>query len=229
MGVAGLQGGDACDMSLALDLRVVQLLCSRICHDLAGPVGAVSNGLELAREMAESMDTEALDLVDLSARKMFERLRFFRVAFGFAQGAIRTQGEARDLVTPAVIGERCTFDWPEADPAGALPVGDQGLKLMLNLSLLAGECLPRGGEVTAAVAAQGDKTAITLTASGQGARLEEDVRRAIDLEATAEEITPKSAPGLLAGVLARHLGGSVSVDLTMTDRAVLAATVSPDG
>ena len=216
-------------MSLALDIRVVQLLCSRICHDLAGPVGAVSNGLELVREMAGTPDTEAMDLVGLSAGQMFQRLRFFRVAFGLALGAIRTTTEARDLVTPAVIGERCTFVWPGSEPDAALPVGDQGLKLMLNMSLLSGETLPRGGEVSATLAAEGDRTAISLASSGQGARVEDDVRRALSLQSTAEEVTPKSAPALLAGVLAQSLGGEVAIDESLDDRIVLSTTVSADG
>lgn len=216
-------------MSFALDIRVVQLLCSRICHDLAGPVGAVSNGLELVREMASSLDTEAMDLVDLSASQMFQRLRFFRVAFGLAQGSVRTSTEARDLVTPAVLGERCSFVWPGTETDASLPLGDQGLKLMLNMALLAGETLPRGGEVSAALAEQGDTTAISLAASGQGARMESEVRQALSLESTAEEVTPKSAPALLAGVLAQSLGGQIDIDESMTDRIVLSATVSADG
>jgi histidine phosphotransferase ChpT len=216
-------------MSLALDLRVVQLLCSRICHDLAGPVGAVSNGLELVREMAGTPDTEAMDLVELSAGKMFERLRFFRVAFGLAQGAVRTTTEARNLVTPAVIGERCTFVWPGSEPDAALPVGDQGLKLMLNMSLLAGETLPRGGEVSATLTPEGGRTTVSLAASGQGARVEDDVRRALSLQSAAEEVTPRSAPALLAGVIAQSLGGEVAIDESLADRIVLEATVSADG
>lgn len=216
-------------MTLALDLRVVQLLCSRICHDLAGPVGAVSNGLELAREMAGNMDTEALDLVDMSAGQLFQRLRFFRVAFGLALGSVRTTAEAKELITPAVLGERCTFVWPGSETDAPLPVGDQGLKLMLNLSLLAGETLPRGGEVSATLTEQGETTTISMAASGQGARLEDEVRRALLLQSTAEEITPKSAPGLLAGVIAQSLGGEITVDEAMTDRIVLAASVSAAG
>ncbi len=216
-------------MSLALDIRIVQLLCSRICHDLAGPVGAVSNGLELVREGAGSMDTEAMDLVELSASQMFQRLRFFRSAFGLAQGAVRTTGETKGLITPAVLGGRCTFTWPGSETDAALPLGDQGLKLMLNLALLAGETLPRGGEISAALAEQGEATMISLAASGQGARMEEEVRRALALESTAEEVTPKSAPALLAGVLAQALGGQISVDESMTDRIVLATTVAASG
>ena len=216
-------------MSLALDIRVVQLLCSRICHDLAGPVGAVSNGLELVREMASGPDTEAMDLVDLSASQMFQRLRFFRSAFGLAQGAVRTTNETKSLITPAVLGERCTFIWPGTEADASLPLGDQGLKLMLNLALLSGETLPRGGEVSAALAEQGEVTVISLASSGQGARLEDEVRRALSLECTAEEVTPKSAPALLAGVLAQSLGGQVAVDESMTDRIVLSTTVSSAG
>lgn len=213
-------------MSIALDIRVVHLLCSRICHDMAGPVGAVSNGLELAREMGDGIDGEALDLVDMSARQMFERLRFFRIAFGLAEGAIRTTAEARSLVTPAVLGERCSFQWDQDDSA-PMDVGDKGLKLTLNMSLLAGETLPRGGGVAAKFERSGDQCTILLQAEGQGARIEDEVRRAMALECAADEVTPKSAPALLAGVLAQGLGGSIKADVG-DDRVVLSATVAAE-
>ena len=214
-------------MSVALDIRVVHLLCSRICHDMAGPVGAVSNGLELARELGDGMDAEALDLVDMSARQMFERLRFFRIAFGLAEGAVRTTADARQLVTPAVLGERCSFQWDD-DEGAPLAVGDRGLKLVLNMSLLAAETLPRGGGITARFIRKDELTTIELQAEGQGARLEQDVRRAMSLECTADEVTPKSAPALLAGVLVQDIGGELLVDDGTPDRIVLSATVTSD-
>lgn len=69
-------------MTLALDLRAVELLCSRLCHDLVSPVGAISNGVELLTEMGP--DAEALTLVGQSAQAAANRLKFYRVAYGAA-------------------------------------------------------------------------------------------------------------------------------------------------
>ena len=35
------------EMDQQIDLRVAELMASRLCHDLVGPIGAVNNGLEL--------------------------------------------------------------------------------------------------------------------------------------------------------------------------------------
>src|SRR5690554_1680388 len=90
-------------MPVGFDLRVVHLLHSRVLHDLAGLVGVISNGLELARESGGSLDADAMQLVAMSARDLSERVRFFRVAFGLAPGAVKTLREGRELLTPAVI------------------------------------------------------------------------------------------------------------------------------
>ena len=72
------------------DLRLAQLLCSRLCHDLVGPAGAVNAGLELAEE--GEMDGDALELVTSSAAEVTRRLAFFRIAFGAAGGKASAVG-----------------------------------------------------------------------------------------------------------------------------------------
>ncbi|MBM3540521.1 MAG: hypothetical protein FJX51_00610 [Alphaproteobacteria bacterium] len=89
-------------MTLALDLRAVELLCSRLCHDLVSPVGAISNGVELLTEMGP--DEEALALVGQSAQAAATRLKFYRVAYG-AAGADLPPGELHDLMT-ALLQDR---------------------------------------------------------------------------------------------------------------------------
>ncbi len=45
------------------------LLCSRLCHDLLSPVGALNNGLELlADETDPAMRARCMDLLSESAR-----------------------------------------------------------------------------------------------------------------------------------------------------------------
>src|SRR5690606_41497048 len=66
-------------------MAVLELLCSRLCHDLVGPVGAVNNGLELVEEDPSSLD-DIMPLLTSSARQAWKRLDFFRIAFGFGGG-----------------------------------------------------------------------------------------------------------------------------------------------
>ncbi|MGL4445938.1 MAG: histidine phosphotransferase, partial [Alsobacter sp.] len=55
---------------LTLDsLDLAALLCSRVCHDVISPVGAIVNGLEvLEDEKDEAMRGFAQDLIKKSAR-----------------------------------------------------------------------------------------------------------------------------------------------------------------
>lgn len=89
------------DVSLsALDLAA--LLCSRVCHDVISPVGAIVNGLEvLEEEKDESMRAFAEDLIRKSARQASARLQFARLAFGAAGSA----GAAIDLGDAAQIAK----------------------------------------------------------------------------------------------------------------------------
>jgi len=71
---------------MQVDVRVAQLLCSRLCHDLVSPIGAVNAGLELLEEAADD-DGRALGLITTSAAEAARRLAFYRVAFGLGVGA----------------------------------------------------------------------------------------------------------------------------------------------
>lgn len=212
-------------MGVMLDMRVVQLLHSRLCHDLVGPVGAVNNGLELAGEMGGSLDSEAMDLVRSSARQVTDRLQFFRIAFGLALGAVKTNRDVKALLTPAVIGEKNQLIWPEEELEGDWPYGDQAVKLLLNMVHLAGECVPRGGEIEIFVEPEEGGAKITVTSAGQGARVEATVLEALLGRTAIEELTPRSAIGYLISRLADMSGGAMSVDYPRDDMVAIRAYV----
>jgi histidine phosphotransferase ChpT len=209
---------------IAFELRVVHLLHSRVLHDLAGPVGAVTNGLELAREA--SLDADAMQLVNDSARDMAERLRFYRVAFGLAPGAIKTLRETRDLLTPCVIGPRNKVIWPEADHATAWPYGDTALKLLLNMIALAVESLPRGGAIEVFIEQQGSSVGLIVTAGGQNVRLEAPTLSAIAGTAAVEQLTPRTVHGYYTARLAEAAGGRLSLDYPQENLLAIRATVA---
>ena len=107
--------------TVQVDLQVVQLLCSRLCHDLAGPAGAVHNGVELLEELGGE-DGAALGLVATSVEQLNGRLGFYRLAFGLggAGGRKPVLDEARDMARAFLSGGRTSLDWPDfADIANA--------------------------------------------------------------------------------------------------------------
>ena len=91
---------DTATKAAALDaLDLAALLCSRVCHDVISPVGAINNGLEvLEDERDEQMRGFALDLIRKSARQASAKLQFARLAFG-AAGSAGAQIDLRDAET----------------------------------------------------------------------------------------------------------------------------------
>ena len=99
----------------ALDpLDLAALLCSRVCHDVISPVGAIVNGLEVLEEEKDAdMRTFALDLIKKSAATASAKLQFCRLAFGAAgsAGASIDTGDA-ERVTRGLFGDdKIKLEW----------------------------------------------------------------------------------------------------------------------
>src|SRR4051812_40758706 len=111
-------------MSRPIDLRVLELLAARLCHDLIGPVSAIGNGVELLSEDDPEFLSEAVALVGDSARKANARLQFYRFAYGFGGGGMA--GPAPHLLVTEFFAEsRIECDYTEA--ARSLPIDQQKL------------------------------------------------------------------------------------------------------
>jgi histidine phosphotransferase ChpT len=186
-------------MGDAAELKVAGLLASRLCHDLVGPLGAVGNGLELVAEDG-GMAAEALALAQRSAKRATNRLQFFRYAFGAAGGEANFGlADARSLAV-GILNAETVLEWPEG-PAAGLPTGSG--RLLLNLLLLASECLPRGGRIR--VVALADRLAVEAT--GPQARLAPELKAAMSGTATPASVTARTVVAYYAGQLAAGLGG----------------------
>lgn len=183
------------------------LLCSRLCHDLLSPVGALNNGIELlADEHDPEMRARCLELLAESARASANKLKFFRLAFGAAGGfgdAVDTR-EARTAIEGLFGAEgRIQLGWMVAEPA--LPKG--AIKILLNLALIAGDALVRGGRLD--IAAEGGE--IVVRAEGPRLVLDPELRTALLGEVGEELVTPRAAAAWLVHVLARDQGGEIMV------------------
>jgi len=120
------------------------LLCSRVCHDVISPVGAINNGLELLDE--GGADADAMDLIRTSALNASVRLKFARLAFGASGsvGASIDTGEAERAAKDFAAAEKkteVTWTGPRAI------VAKNRVKLLLNLFLVAYSSIPRGGSI----------------------------------------------------------------------------------
>lgn len=196
-------------MTVTVELRVLHLLCSRICHDLAGPTGAVINGIELIQELGDDPDAEAMTLIASSARTASRRLQYHRVAFGLAQGAASSSDECRSLASELLEGSKIALEWRTGDANVGL--SDSASKLLLNMILLAIESLPRGGRIEVALVPQPDGVAATVLARGEGARPSEEVSMVSGDSVTVGDLTARTIFGYLAARLAED--SSTRIDL----------------
>ena len=203
-------------MSPKIDLRVAELLASRLCHDMVSPVGAVKTGVELYAEYGDDPDGETMALITQSAMKAAEKLQFFRIAYGSAGTAASgvSVTEALALIESVCGNKRTTIETDTLDDQP--PVG--AIKLMLNGAMLAGDCLPRGGVLRIGCGPEGGTGyAVRVAAVGERAGLDDELSAALSGEVDAEELTPKSAHAFYTSVLARGLDGGLAIETARPD------------
>jgi histidine phosphotransferase ChpT len=193
------------------EIEFAALMVSRVCHDLVGPLGAVVNGLEVLEDERDAgMRADALKLVTSSADQALARIQFMRIAFGAAgsAGAELDLGEIGRLVSALLQGGKVALEW---NVPGAY-WGKDWAKLLMNATLLAVECLPRGGTVTVEASADGAAPDFCIRAVSPYARLPEDVGKSIRGEPLA---SPPDARGIQP-VLTRKLSTVVGAGLIIS-------------
>jgi histidine phosphotransferase ChpT len=191
-------------------LDLAALLCSRVCHDLISPVGAIVNGLEvLEDDNDESTKTFALELIKKSAKQASARLQFCRLAFGAAgsAGAQIDLGDAEAVARGFLEDDKTKLSWNL--PRVLLP--KNRVKLLLNLLLLAGQTIPRGGTLTVTPVGEGESMGFQLNASGLNARIPQAVPALLSGTPAGEGVDAHAIQPLFAGMLARACGLQVGM------------------
>jgi histidine phosphotransferase ChpT len=198
-------------MSDTIELRVFHLLCAKLCHDLVSPVGAVSNGVELLRDMGPEDADEILALILDSSTKANNRLKFFRVAYGLASDSVRSDAEAKEITKGMMAGHGITLDWPLGS-AMVMPIAEDRVKLLLNVLLLAAEALPRGGTIAVRLDDAGGGLRIDIESTGEGAHLSPESLAGLAEQADVAAMTPRTVQGFFTARYARSLQSALEVD-----------------
>ncbi|MBS7804791.1 histidine phosphotransferase [Rhizobiales bacterium TNE-4] len=203
----------------ALDLAA--LLCSRVCHDVISPVGAIVNGLEvLEDEKDEAMRGFAQDLIKKSAKQASARLQFARLAFGAAgsAGAAIDTGDAENVARGFIGDERTQLSWDM--PRVLLPKNQ--VKLLLNLLVIAAGTIPRGGTIHVHGTVVDDRGTFTLSTQGPSARIPAHVEQLLAGQSEGGTIDAHGIQPYYTGLVARAVG----MDVTLTldgDKATIKA------
>jgi histidine phosphotransferase ChpT len=192
----------------ALDLAA--LLCSRVCHDLISPVGAIVNGLEvLEEEKDEATKTFALDLIKKSAGTASAKLQFCRIAFGAAgsAGAQIDLGDAEKIARGFLEDEKTKLAWNL--PRALMP--KNRVKLLLNMLLIAGQAIPRGGQITVDPIGSGDSMGFKVSAAGTNAKIIPATAALLAGETGPDSLDAHRIQPFYAGLLARDCGAKTGM------------------
>jgi len=211
----------------AIDLA--SLLCSRLCHDLLSPVGALNNGLELmADEQDPEMREKCLELLNDSARASANKLKFFRLAFG-AGGGFGDQIDTREAhsALEGLFGAegRVELGWLVEDDS--LPKG--AVKLLLNLALIAGDALVRGGRLDVGAEHGANGLELVIRAEGPRILLDPGLRETIVKGTSDGVVEPRAAGAWLAHELAELAKGEIRLSDPADEVLLIGVTLPSHG
>lgn len=208
-------------------IDLASMLCSRLCHDMLSPVGALTNGLELlAEEQDPEMRRRCFELLEQSARISADKLKFFRLAFGAAGGfgEMVSVQEPRSLIQ-GLLGDsgRTALNW--AVTGTQLP--KPGVKMLLNLAAIGIDALPRGGTLDIGAEQREGATEIVVRASGPKVVFDPVLGRALDGTLQADELTSRTVAAYMIHELAVAAGGGIQ--FAHTPEALVLGAVLPEG
>lgn len=197
------------DMSAAmLHPRVLELLASRICHDLVSPVGAVNNGIELMREMDADMADDALDLIESSIGQAAARLKLFRLAYGAAGSETLVGFQDIKATFEGWVGaSRTTVNWNGRTDFSDMPKGFA--KALLNVLVLAEECNP--GESRLDVYIDEDESAASVHAFGKRPALHTGMDECLKMDFAVDSIDARLVHAYVTGAFLKHFGLTLSL------------------
>ena len=195
-----------------LNLDFLQIMASKICHDLISPIGAVNNGIEFMEEMGADAFEDAAGLIKMSAGLASAKLQAYRIAYG-AGGADShiKPADVKDAIGLIIDSERKIIqDW-DPDPNMGVPDNHYErpagyCKLLICLLLMAMESLPKGGTLSV----QAENGTCTVTATGENAAFRKGILEALAQNVSASDLEPLQTHTALTGMIAAHYGFTIT-------------------
>ncbi len=210
----------------SIDFRILEILTSKICHDLISPIGAVNNGVEFMQEMGIEEAADGLDLIAFSAQQAGAKLHAYRMAYGAggADNSIKPEdvyNAIQDIIGP---DNKITQDWDKDAPIALnqetfeRPTGFA--KIFISALFLAIDSLPKGGILS--VTHEGDSD-FTVIAKGENAIFREGTHPALALETDADTLEPKNVHPYIMGLVAQQY--NFRITLSNIDQKSVSITV----
>ncbi len=197
-------------MSNINNVEILELMASKICHDLISPVGAISNGVEIMEELGGEVDSDIINLIAFSSVQANAKLKTMRMAYGVggSDANIKPQ-DVHDIFGEYLSGEnRISQDWtPNTDIAAEQKEGFAKM-LMLCLMLII-DALPKGGVISAK--SDGDNVTV-ISGKGDNAHFRDGYLHALENKTPSDQLSPKLIHAYITGLLARNYGFEITID-----------------
>lgn len=207
-------------------IDLAAMLCSRLCHDMLSPVGALSNGIELLTlETDPEMRANVMQLLEQSARISTDKLKFFRLAFGAAGGF----GERVDIEEPKALIEALIADKPGITINWALAganLAKPAVKVLLNFAQIGIDSLVRGGTLDIGAEIRNGASEIVVRAAGPKIAFDDTIGKALDGSLDRSELSSRTAAAHMIALLAEENGGGLQY--ARTDDALVLGAVLPE-
>ena len=209
-------------MSNEFQLRIAELMCSRVCHDLISPIGAINNGVEFLNERAEGGSGNSAELIVKCSKQALDKLSFFRAAFGVGgQEGMLQWAEIRAMLENCAVERHIKIIWNGDDGEIGKKIPKVLGKLLLNLIYLAIECLPRGGVVSVDETIINLPKTVELRIEGPKCILTDDVRSGLQPDLSVGVLSARNIVAYLAASFAASLGRSLEVTDQSTEKIVI--------
>lgn len=204
---------------MLIDVRVMELLASKLCHDLVSPVSAINNGVELIEDIGGSVVDEAMKLIGDSAGHASRRLRLFRIAYGRSGSEENISArDVRNIAENYIASGKVTLTWPEDQPCEKIASQRGYLKVLLNIIILSEEILAYGGAITLRGVTEGDEMGCRFEIVGRSARMTPQTEAALFGTALVDDLTPRTIQAYVTGRFADQAKLKLVFDQSITDR-----------
>lgn len=208
------------------ETKLAEMLCTRLCHDLTGPIGAVNNGAEFLEDEGFDMQNDAVQLIVSSAHEAVNRLQFYRQAYG----RVSDSGEAclddkKKLSADFFAGTKVKLDWPDSHTdASGISISIKMSRLILNLLIIAGASMIRGGtlSVRLSLTEAGEKR-VEIKGVGDTIKLDPETLTILKGQGDDAMLSPKTSQPFLAQKIASEVGATIGLE-AQADQITIVAT-----
>lgn len=190
-----------------------ELLISKLCHDLAGPLGAINNGVELLKDEGQAFQEESMELIEISSSDVVARLQYFRLAYGKIQNGVSIE-TMRDLVKNFYANKNLTFTWPEShgDSGSMQIIKPDIVKLILNTLMIVSGALIHGGNIAIKIKNSKNDMGIKVHGKGKNIKVHEHIVKALTNNIEEDELSSKNVQVYMTYMMAKKMDGTIKID-----------------